>query len=101
MPTFSKDLARDLLADHAGIENLTVAQELWDSFLKVVKNKIVREGECNLDGIGKLYIKKYKGSRKYNPTTGGRYETSPRNVVKIQASVSMTKLVNVVVPKSS
>lgn len=93
--TSNKKLAEALIGHHKGIPNVNVARELCDSFFIVLRKVIIKDGEINLDGIGKLTVKRYKGTEnKKDPRTGIVYKIPPRNVVKFKVHSSLNTVLN-------
>jgi len=95
MPRFQNQIAKKLLADHPGIPDLRVAQELTESFCTAIRKLLIKEGTVYFEDFGKLFVKRYEGDRKRrDPQTGVLYKVAPKNVVRFEATESLEKIVN-------
>ena len=95
MASYLKEIAERLLEHHCGIPDLKVAMELTDSFYSVMRKQLIKNGILHIENIGKLEIKRFKGSpSKADPKSGIKYSIPDRNVIKYVASKSLVGIVN-------
>ena len=98
MPAYLNDIAVLMAEDHKGIPNLRVANELAETFLRVLRKKIIKDGVLYLDNIGKIEVRRYAAHERRDINTGIRYKANPRNVIKFVAAKSLTKMLNLTRP---
>jgi len=89
-------MAEEMLADHPGIPSEEVAIELVETFMRVMRKRLLKYGEVPLEGIGTLHITHFAGRVMRNRYTKERYQTPPRSVVKFKPTIPMRKLANMV-----
>ena len=94
MKKYITQLARDLMEDHPGIPEIDISQELCESFIRVLRKHLVKDGVVILDDFGKIYVKRFKGTNKKDPKTRVIYKTTPRNVVKFEAVKGLNFVLN-------
>ena len=100
MPSYLSKIAEKLLDDHPGLPSLKVAIELTESFYRVMRKQLIKEGVLYIENLGKLEVKKYAGSeKKKDGKTGIYYSVPDRNVIKFKASQSLVSIVNMNRPK--
>ena len=96
MPSFLNEIAGKLLEDHPGIPNERTAKELTESFFRVMRRQLIADGVLYMENIGKLEVKRYKGSdKKSDPKTGIAFKIPARNVVKFTSAPSLVKMLNI------
>ena len=95
MPSHLNDIASKLLEIHPGIPDEKIARELTDSFFKAMRMQLIGKGVVHMENIGKIEVKRYKGSdKKKDPRTGINYKVPDRNVLKFTATPSIVKMLN-------
>ncbi len=70
------------------------ADELIEMFFEEMKNGILKDGELQISGFGKLQIKQKRARRGRNPQTGKDLTIDARKVVTFQHSQVLKQRLN-------
>lgn len=101
MPTYSKQLAEQLMVEHVGIPDIKISQQIIDALLVVIRKKIIKDGICYLENLGHFRVKQYKGKKKYIPKTGQYTMTTDRNVLLFEPTKQILNMLNMSRPKNT
>lgn len=72
----------------------TKATELVDLFFEEIKQGILKDGELQLSGFGKLEVKQKRARRGRNPKTGDAMTIDARKVVSFKHSMVLKERLN-------
>ncbi|GHV52085.1 DNA-binding protein HU [Deltaproteobacteria bacterium] len=82
------DLVREL-KEQAGLKSLTIAEEVYDTFLSVLVKNLKADGKCQINNFGSLTLVKRKARMGRNPRTGKAIQIPAADAVKFVASKSL------------
>lgn len=70
------------------------ATEMVELFFEEMKNCLLKDGELQISGFGKLQVKQKKARRGRNPVTGKDMTITARKIVSFQHSVVLKERLN-------
>ena len=83
----------ELIYEHLHVDKKQ-ATELVELFFKEMKNGILKDGELQISGFGKLQVKQKRARRGRNPQTGTDMTIDARKVVTFQHSMVLKDRLN-------